>query len=75
MVLSESLLIVFDQADLPARHAAAWALGWLSIGILPARTEPQVWYGIGGEVDQVMQALDVRPRMRVSQSLVNCLSA
>ncbi|MBK1679570.1 HEAT repeat domain-containing protein [Rhodocyclus tenuis] len=60
--LFESLLVVLTQGDLPASHAAAWALGWLSNGspLTPGR-EP-VWIAKNGQVDQVIRALDTAPK-------------
>lgn len=59
--LSESLLVVLTQQDLPASHAAAWALGWLSNGSHQTPERKSLWIATGAEVDQVGKALEASP--------------
>jgi HEAT repeat protein len=57
----KSLLALLAGADLPAIHAAAWALGWLSRGSFRTAGHSSFWVAKGGEVDLVVRALEKSP--------------
>jgi HEAT repeat protein len=59
--LPDSLLDILAQTDLPARHAAAWALGWLSEGSHLRPQRQSVWVAKGDDVNRVSVALDATP--------------
>ncbi|WP_374537597.1 HEAT repeat domain-containing protein [Chitinimonas taiwanensis] len=65
--LSESLLDIAAKDDLPARHAAAWTLGWMSERyVRDASWDHSSWHARGSELDQVVAVFDATPSEEIS---------